>query len=153
MKAVPQFGLQEPGADYADRPAAFGLAFRDGLLAVVRIAKNGHAPYLDLPGGALDDGETHAQAMEREFAEETGLIVRAGREIGRADQFMAKTDGRRVNNRAVFLEVRVEGEDAERKVEPDHSLEFVDAVEALRTLRHEAHAWAVAAWLRSSAQG
>jgi ADP-ribose pyrophosphatase YjhB (NUDIX family) len=36
-----------------------------------------------VPGGRVEPGETLARAVEREVLEETGLRVRAGREVGR----------------------------------------------------------------------
>jgi 8-oxo-dGTP diphosphatase len=36
-----------------------------------------------VPGGRVEPGESLAEAVEREVLEETGLRVRAGREIGR----------------------------------------------------------------------
>jgi 8-oxo-dGTP diphosphatase len=40
------------------------------------------------------------------------------------------------------------GEDAGLKIEDDHTLIWLPPVEALARLRHDAHAWAVSAWLR-----
>ncbi len=37
------------------------------------------------------------------------------------------------------------------KVEADHELVWITPHDALRRLRHDAHAWAVAAWLRGRA--
>jgi 8-oxo-dGTP diphosphatase len=145
---APQFGAPQPGLVYADRLAAFGLAFRDGLLAVVHVKKKGHPAWFDLPGGALEPGEGAAQAVVREFGEETGLVVSAGDAFAAADQRFQNTDGQAFNNRGVFFEIVVEGEDASRRIEPDHTLTWISPQEAVVRLRHEAHAWAVAAWLR-----
>jgi 8-oxo-dGTP diphosphatase len=142
-----QFGRREPGKDYPDRPTAFGLALRDGKLACVLVDR-GEGSYHDLPGGALDPGEDEPRALVREFAEETGLVVRAGRRFAAAAQFMAKTDGRTVNNLCAFWTAEIDGEDPGLKSEDDHAIVWLDPVEALKTLRHDAHAWAVAAWLR-----
>ncbi|HWA60793.1 MAG TPA: NUDIX domain-containing protein [Caulobacteraceae bacterium] len=146
--ATPQFGTPEPGRAYKDRPAAFGLALRDGRLACVRVSKPGHRPWIDLPGGAIDEGESAEQALVREFGEETGLIVRPQAEIGRADQFFINTDGVAFNNRATLFAAEITGEGAHLKIEDDHELVWLDPPEALRRLRHDAHAWAVAAFLR-----
>lgn len=148
MEPAPQFGTPEPGRTYADRPAAFGIAEREGRIALVRVEKPGHAPWLDLPGGALDPGEDDAQAMVREFGEEAGLKVRAGAVFARADQYFVNTDGAAFNNRAGFLVATVEAEAPALKIEDDHALVWIDPHEAIRRLRHDAHAWAVAAWLR-----
>ena len=148
MDQMPQFGRAAPGKSYRDRPAAFGLAVREGRLALVQVTYPEKPPFFDLPGGAIDPGERPAEAMIREFGEETALVVTAGDEITRADQ-MFKTKGEEpVNNRCTFLDAAVTGEDASLKIEQDHELVWIDPIEALRRLRHHAHAWAVTAWLR-----
>jgi len=148
MPAVPQFGDPEPGRDYPDRPAAFGIVEQAGAIALVRIEKPGAAAWHDLPGGALDPGETEAQALVREFGEETGLVVEAGSCFARADQYFVNTERRPFNNRAGFWTARMVAEDASLKTEDDHTLVWLDPYAAIEALRHDAHAWAVAAWLR-----
>ena len=146
--ATPQFGERTLDAAYPDRPAAFGIAMRDGRIALVTVEKPGHTPWLDLPGGAIDPGESETQALVREFGEETGLRVRAGNFITRADQFFIRTDGAPFNNRGAMFEVLIDGVDAGPKIEADHTLMWLLPDEARRGLRHDAHAWAVAAWMR-----
>ena len=152
LKPAPQFGDAELGVAYKDRPAAFGIAERVGQIALVRVTKSGHAPWLDLPGGAIDEGESEAEALAREFGEETGLAVRIGAPITRADQFFINTDGQAFNNKAGFFEVAIERETPKLKIEDDHELVWLASFEAVKRLRHEAHAWAVIAWLRASAR-
>ena len=60
-----------------------------------------------------------------------------------------KTDGATANNRCALFEAEVMGQDARLKIEADHQLVWLEPLEALRRLRHDAHAWAVAAWLRA----
>ncbi len=147
-----QFGRRAPGGDYPDRPAAFGVVPRDGRVAVVRITKPETAPYYDLPGGAIEVGEEDAAALVREFGEETALKVRPVRLLGRARQYLVKTDGLTANNLCALFEAAVVGEDPALKVEADHELVWLEPLTALQRLRHDAHAWAVAAWLRLVAE-
>lgn len=143
------FGLQRPDREHKDRPAAFGIVERDGRIAAVRIERDGEPAFHDLPGGALDPGETEAQAMVREFGEETGLVVNAGDEVLRAAQLFLKSDGEAVRNLGPVFATTCTGEDAALKIEDDHTLVWLDPREAVVVLRHESHAWAVARWLRA----
>jgi 8-oxo-dGTP diphosphatase len=149
---TPQFGEPESGRTYRDRPAAFGIVERDGRIALVRVAKPGHLAWLDLPGGAIDPGEDAASAVVREFGEEVGLKVSAGEAYARADQYFVNTDGQAFDNLGTFFTLALEGEDATLKIEDDHSLVWLAPEAAVVELRHDAHAWAVAAWLRLRAR-
>ncbi|HWF41291.1 MAG TPA: NUDIX domain-containing protein [Acidothermaceae bacterium] len=63
--------------------AAVGaIAVRDGALLLIR---RGHAPSRgrwSLPGGRVEPGETAREALVREMAEETGLVVEVGDLVG-----------------------------------------------------------------------
>lgn len=109
---------------------------------------DGTPPFTDLPGGAIDPGETPQVALAREFAEETGLAVAAGEAFAEASQYFVTSKGEAVNNRCTFMVVSPTDGAAE-KVEDDHALIWLEPLEALRLLRHDAHAWGVAAWIRS----
>jgi 8-oxo-dGTP diphosphatase len=61
---------------------------------------------------------------------------------------MRMENGEPVNNRSALFEARVVGEDPGLKIEDDHALVWLEPLDALRRLRHDSHAWAVAAWLR-----
>ena len=86
--------------------------------------------------------------MVREFGEETGLVVQAGALIERVSQFFLKSDGQPVRNFGGVYAVRVTGLQPDLKVEDDHALVWLDPRDAVVALRHDAHAWAVAAWMR-----
>jgi 8-oxo-dGTP diphosphatase len=143
-----EFGTREPSLVYRDRPAAFGVCVREGRVAVVRVAKPGKAPWFDLPGGAVDPGEDERQAVVREFGEETGLVVRPGEELDRAAQYFLSNDDAPYRNHGPLTVVTLAGEDPSLKIEDDHELVWLDPDEAVRILRHDSHAWAVACWLR-----
>jgi len=67
--------------------AAVGaIAVRDGALLLIR---RGHAPSRgrwSLPGGRVEQGEEARDALVREMAEETGLIVEVGELVGEVVQ-------------------------------------------------------------------
>ncbi|WP_394763146.1 NUDIX domain-containing protein [Phenylobacterium sp.] len=146
--SVPQFGRREPGRAYADRPAAFVVVERNGLIAVVRVSFAKGGGRLDLPGGGLDPGETAAQAAVRECGEEAGLKVTVGEPFVRADHFFVNEEGFDNNTRGTFFAARLEAAAPELKTEADHALAWMAPDEALVALDRESHAWALAAWLR-----
>ncbi|MDQ0463736.1 8-oxo-dGTP diphosphatase [Caulobacter ginsengisoli] len=148
-----QFGEPEPGVVYAARPAAFGIAEREGKIAVVRVRPEGGGDWLDLPGGAVDPGEDELDALVREFGEEAGLVVRPGKELVRVAIYFRKADNEPVNNQGGVYAVEVTGEDPALKIEADHQLVWIDPTEAVKRLRHDSHAWAVASWLRRTGRG
>ncbi|RZJ77738.1 MAG: NUDIX domain-containing protein [Brevundimonas sp.] len=142
-----QFGAAEAGVDYVHRHATFGIVLQDGLIACVRVERGAHS-YFDLPGGAVDGDETEAEALAREFVEETGLYITVQDRFGEAAQTFRKTDGSPVNNAGGFWTATVQRHDPAAKVEDDHTLVWLDPAYAIANLRHDAHAWAVAAWMR-----
>ncbi len=148
MRACPQFGLQRPGLSYRDRPSAYGVALREGLIALVFVTLPDREPFFDLPGGGVDPGESEADALIREFGEETGLVVQTGRLITRADQYMIGAHNEPFNSRGAIFEVEIVGEDPDLKVEDNHQTVWLDPRAAVIALRHDSHAWAVTAWLR-----
>jgi len=148
--AALQFGAPRAGRSHRDRPAAFGVALRDGKVAVVRVRRPGE-DYIDLPGGAIEAGESEVEALVREFGEETGLVVAAGDLLTRSSQYLITGDDEPANNRAGHFVVELVGEDGALKIEADHALVWLDPVEALSRLRHDSHAWALATWLRRQA--
>jgi 8-oxo-dGTP diphosphatase len=146
-----RFGSPLPGLTYLDRRAAFGVVENAvGQIALAQVTKPGKAPYFDLPGGAVDGDETEEQAVAREFGEETGLVVEAIRLIDTVSQYFLKSDGQPVRNHGGVYAARLSGEDPALKVEDDHALVWLDPRDAVVALRHDAHAWAVAAWMRRS---
>lgn len=148
---VPQFGQPAPGISYPDRPAAFVVVERaDGMIATVRVDYPDGDLRIDLPGGGIDPGEDAATAAARECGEEAGLRVDILGELTRADHFFLNQQDKPVNTRGTFLAARLRAEDPSLKIEDDHTLVWMTPHEALVKLSREAHAWAMAVWLRSA---
>ena len=143
------FYAPDASREYQDRHAAFGIAENaQGQIALVEVTKPGKSPYFDLPGGAVDGDETEGEALVREFGEETGLVVEVGAHVVDVSQPFLKSDGQPVRNYGGIYGVTLAGERPELKVEDDHKLVWLDPRDAVVALRHDAHSWAVAAWMR-----
>ena len=150
--AALQFGSPQADVKYRDRPAVFGVAERRGQIALICVTRDNAPVFHDLPGGAIEPGESDGRALAREFVEETGLLVAGDKILAYADQYMVKSDGEPVNNRSVLMTATIEGFDPGQKIEDDHKLVWLEPDEALRIVRHDSHAWAIACWLRRRAR-
>jgi ADP-ribose pyrophosphatase YjhB (NUDIX family) len=68
----------------ANVPCVGGLAYdADGRLLLVRRRNDPGRGLWSVPGGRVEPGETDSEAVVREMAEETGLVVEPGALIGR----------------------------------------------------------------------
>jgi 8-oxo-dGTP diphosphatase len=64
------------------RHGVVGIVVRDGRLLVIRRSMWVEAPgTYCFPGGAIEDGETEAEALRREFREELGVAIEPLRRI------------------------------------------------------------------------
>lgn len=137
MQVDKTFGAPEKGEIYRDREGAYLLAVRDGMLAVADTPKGWF-----LPGGGIDEGETHGECICRECLEELGYAARVGEYIGCAEAFT------RINNVEPFHPVQyfyagALGEKTQEPTEPDHALRWVPVEEAERKMYLEWQRWAV----------
>lgn len=146
---TPQFGETGLEGPYPDRPAAFAVIERDGLLALVEVERRNRGRVLDLPGGGIDPGESAAEAAVRECGEEVGLVVALDADpFLHADHLFLHNDGVVRNTRGAFFVGRVVAQDPSLKIEDDHELVWVAPHDAMLRLDRESHAWAIAGWLR-----
>jgi ADP-ribose pyrophosphatase YjhB (NUDIX family) len=85
---------------YPDRPylAVSAAIVRDGEVLIVRRARPPAEGLYTLPGGAVEAGETLAQALEREVREETGLTIAPVGLAGEREVIVRDTDNRVVRH-------------------------------------------------------
>ncbi len=74
MKRLFTIDLQDYNPDWPHsiRPSVRAIIVRDGKLALVH---NGKFDYYMFPGGGIEEGESHTEALIREVKEESGLVV------------------------------------------------------------------------------
>lgn len=146
MKDIKQFGVRRDGLDYKPRQGAYGILLHEGRIACAQI---GYSRFTwDLPGGAIDPGESPEQALKREFLEETGLEVSVGRLVTELDHYFIHDDGTPYNNRCLFFEAEFISDRPDAKTENDHERVWLTPLEVLKRLKNEGYAWAFLLWLR-----
>ena len=85
MRSLPR--MSGPSPSVGDHPLVpcVGAVVQDGAgrLLLIRRGQEPSRGLWSLPGGRVEPGESLEQAVVREVREETGLVVRAGRPVGR----------------------------------------------------------------------
>lgn len=74
--------LDDPSAVPPVRVRAGAIVIRDGAMLLIRFEEGG-APFYEIPGGGVEEGETPEAAVVRELDEETGLAGTVGPEVAR----------------------------------------------------------------------
>ena len=89
---------------------SYGVLVDDGRVVLVRSSNPHHDPPLWwLPGGGIDFGEAPEEALIREFAEETGLIVNAPQLVGVTSDERRRDNGERLHTVRILYTVRLTG--------------------------------------------
>lgn len=103
-RAISQKTYYNSGLDYTYVPVkgvrvtTRGICTKDGMILVVKRLNKGER-YMVLPGGGINEVETPLEVVEREFLEETSVVVKPVKIIGKLDarpghnsQFIMKED-------------------------------------------------------------
>lgn len=118
------------------RQAAYGLLLDGDRIALVRTPR-GHF----LPGGGIEEGESHEDCIRREFVEETGLVVEVG-DFFEVTSIMGKPprqeEAFEIVGHCYF--VKDTGE-RHPMIEDDHDLVWLDLEDARSSLWMVQQAW------------
>lgn len=136
---IPVFGTRIEGCAYVRRPSAYALVQNSGgEWALVRTPRG-----CFLPGGGIEPHETPQETVERESREECGFVLHSGRVIAQAIQFVYSSQENEYFEKICDF-VEAELIDMVAPVEDDHELIWLDLGEAVKSLSHESHRWAIA---------
>jgi len=101
----------------APRVAVGGIVFNQHKVLLVLRGKPPAQGLWAIPGGAVQLGETIQTAVERELAEETGVIVKAG-EIVFIFDTIEKDENAQVKYHYVIIDMIAELQDSSQSIKP-----------------------------------
>lgn len=134
-----------PEWPHSTRPSVRAIIMRDGKLALVH---NGKFDYYMFPGGGIEAGETHEEALIREVKEESGLVVipESIKEYGSALRLSKSSHFENTifeqENYYYRCEVQEELDETEfdiHEIEEQYSLVYLTPEEAVRRNRSNDH--------------
>jgi 8-oxo-dGTP diphosphatase len=135
VSAPPIFGARLPHLVYHARPGAYALVLDSlGRVAIVHEEADWY-----LPGGGLEPGETHEQALVREVREECACGVEIEAHFADAIEHLVSRSGRALEIQARYFRAAFVGATTAHWLAPD---------EACARVRRQSDAWAIQAALR-----
>lgn len=133
------FGERHIDREYKVRPGVYAVILKEDE-RVVAVVKTPSGYYL--PGGGLEEGETHSECLKRECLEEIGRPIQVRDYIGQAGMyFYSQTDSVYMFNDGHFYSAEC-GEELDIPTEEDHEFGWLP-FEDLHLLVHDHQQWAV----------
>lgn len=134
------FGKKEDRVEYDNRPGVYVIIFDDKKekIAIIQTS-NGYF----LPGGGIDNNESHEECLKREAIEELGWKIEIGKYLGDAGQYFYSP----VEKKYIFSDAHFylggKTEDACEPTAFDHKTVWLTIDEAKQKLYHEHQVWAL----------
>ena len=141
MMGLITFGQKEDAIEYIKRPAVYALMF-NGQKDKIAIIQTGDGKYF-LPGGGIENNETHEECMKREALEEMGMEIELGHFIGCAQRYFFSTNEYKYYLSEGHFYLCEIGKKVSEPTEEDNFLIWVEPIQAAENLFHEHQRWAV----------
>ncbi|WP_257009673.1 NUDIX hydrolase [Evansella halocellulosilytica] len=135
------FGKKEEGKEYTLRPAVYCLMFNKRRKKVAIIQTSDEEYFL--PGGGIENNETHEECLKREAIEEMGIDIEKGDFIGCARRYFYSTNELKYYLSEGYFYLCNMGKQIGKPLEEDHFLKWIELSEAIENLFHEHQSWAV----------
>lgn len=126
--------------NYINIPSVYSVILNDAKDKVLTV-RNGKGHYF-LPGGGLEENESHEEGIEREMLEETGYNISINSYIGKAKMYFTSSNKEPLLNDGHFYSVKLLDKICE-PIEDDHIMHWIPIDSVKDYLFHKHHIWAV----------
>lgn len=147
MNKQPVFGKKETNKTYKERKGAYVVIHcHEGQEVILVQAPNG--AYF-LPGGEIEQNETHPETIAREMLEEVGFEVQVGEYLGEAIEYFYSSHRDTYYEHPGYFYVVDQFEKVAEPTEKTNQLLWTSPEEAMLLLKRGSHRWAVQKWMKS----
>ena len=135
------FGRKIEGEPYKIREGVYALI--RGESGAVALVGRVHNDLHELPGGGLENGETHEEGLMRELQEELGWSIKVGAYLGKAIQYTTRSPRGNLYRLEGHFYMAEKLEEIEGKIEDDHIERWLSFSEAIKKVKFEYQRWAI----------
>lgn len=135
------FGEKKEDITYIRRPAVYCLMF-DSHKENLAIIQTIDGKYF-LPGGGIENNETHEECLKRKALEEMGMAIEMGNYVGCARRYFYSTNENRYYLSEGYFYLCDIGMQINKATEEEHFLKWIEPIDAIGKLFHEHQSWAV----------
>lgn len=142
------FGKKEEGVTYQSRYGVYAIVPNQNKDSLILVQAPNGAWFL--PGGEIEEGENHIEALNRELHEELGFEGQIGAYLGQADEyFYSSHRDSYYHNPAYIYEVtsyKILG----KPLEDFNHVAWFPIAEAIGKLKRGSHQWGIEQWLKAT---
>ena len=140
----PTFGEKIEGVTYKTRYGVYAVIPDSKHEKIILVQAPNGAWFL--PGGEIEKGENHFEALKRELIEELGFTAEIGTYYGQADEYFYSRHRDTYYYNPAYLYEATSYQEIQKPLEDFNHLAWFPIDEAISNLKRGSHKWAIEAW-------
>lgn len=140
----PTFGEKKQDVTYVNRYGVYAVIPNKEQDQIILVQAPNGAWFL--PGGEIEAGEDHLQALKRELIEELGFTAILGQYYGQADEYFYSSHRDTYYYNPAYIYEVVDYTDAQKPLEDFNNLAWFPVEAAIEKLKRGSHKWGIEQW-------
>ena len=140
----PTFGEKKAGVAYTSRYGVYAVIPDVDKKQIILVQAPNGAWFL--PGGEIEAGEDHQEALKRELIEELGFTAEIGVYYGQADEYFYSRHRDTYYYNPAYLYEAISFQEVQKTLEDFNHIAWFPIDEAIEKLKRGSHKWGIEAW-------